>query len=283
MQKELMLNSILNYLKTDIMTVELSQCTDKWHDYDFTPAHSRMYYILNGEGRIVIGGKEFFPKAGQFLIMPANHLQSYEAINDNPYLKYWIHFNCESAGKSIFDIIEIPYVITVKSTSAIKRINRLFDEMIEHFSLKSFVSNIILESHLRELLAIYLSEAKIENIKIKSSKDNERYGKILKYIDENIHSKITVEDLAGELYLHPNYFIKYFKNNFGASPAKYINSRKIELACDYMRNENMTITEIASSLSFNDIYQFSKVFKKYTGFTPSYYKKYIAAKTESVN
>ncbi len=276
MNKDQMINSILSFLKTDIMTAELTHCTDKWHDYNSTPAHSRMYYILSGEGKITVSGREYFPKQGQLVLMPANHMTSYESINQNPYIKYWVHFNCESGGKSIFDLMEVPCVVTVKDKAVHSRIKHLFNEMIANCTTETFMSNIMLEAHIRELIAIYLSAAGSENIKLKSIKDNERYSILLKYIDENIHRKITVEDMANELYLHPNYFIKYFKINFGTSPAKYINSRKIELACQYMRNRNMNVTDIAQALSFNDIYQFSKVFKRHTGFSPSYYKKYIA-------
>ena len=276
MKKDFVLNSILNFLKTDVMTVELTQCTEKWHDYNFTPSHSRMYYILSGEGKITISGKEYFPEKGQLVIMPANYIQSFEAISSSPYNKYWVHFNCESAGKSIFDILEIPYVVDIKSSALHKRIAEIFEEMIYHENKKSFVSNIILESHIRELITIYFAEAGIDNINVKVSEENERYSRLLKYIDEHIHEKITVDDLANELYLHPNYFIKYFKSNFGTSPAKYINIRKIELACKYIKSSSMNISDIANSLGYNDIYQFSKVFKRQTGFSPSYYKKYIA-------
>jgi AraC-like DNA-binding protein len=276
MEKSQLLGSILNYLTADVLTADYTQCTEQWHEYNFIPTYSRIYYILEGEGRIEIDGREYFPKPKQICIMPAYVRQSYEAISDKGYLKYWAHFVCKSGGRSIFDIIKVPYVIDIKQDVTRERLKTIFTSMIEHYKQKTFVSNIMIESYIRELIAIYLKEAGIENITIASSKDNDRQSEILKYINDNIHEKISIDDMARALYLHPNYFIKYFKKAFGISPARYINKKKIELACEMLGNEKINISEISSDLGYSDIYHFSKVFKKHTGFPPSYYRRYIA-------
>ena len=276
MKKSELLASILNHLAAEVVTVDKTQCTFQWRDYDYTPAYSKIYYILSGEGRLVIDGYEYFPKPGQICIMPANVAQSYEAINENAYLKYWTHFACKSGGRSIFDIIDIPYVIDIKHQATRERLKTIFKSMIEHDKQKTFVSNIMLESYIRELIAIYLQEVGMDNIIIASSKDNDRQSEILRYINDHIHEKISIDDMAGALYLHPNYFIKYFKKTFGISPARYINKKKIELACEMLGSEKTNVSEISADLGYNDIYHFSKVFKKHTGFPPSYYRRFIA-------
>ena len=276
MQKTELLASILSHLTADVIKAEKTQCTSQWRDYGYTPDYSKIYYILKGEGRIVINGRQYFPKPGQICIMPANTVQSYEAINDNAYLKYWTHFVLNSGGRSIFDIIQVPYVLDVASSDLRSRIETIFINMTAHQDNKSFVSNIMLESYIRELVAIYLDIAGIEHVNIIQGKDNDRQSEILAYINENIDKKISIDALAKKLYLHPNYFIKYFKKSFGISPAKFINKKKTALACDMLCAEGLNISEIATQLGYSDIYHFSKVFKKYTGFSPAYYRRYIA-------
>ena len=276
MDKSRLLGSILNYLAADVITAEITQCTNKWREYDYTPSYSRIYYILQGEGRLIIDGKQYLPKPGQMCIMPANVKQSYEAISENAYYKYWAHFTCKSGGRSIFDIIDVPYVIDIQSEAAHTRLKAVFGDMIAHHRQKSFTSNLMLESLIRELIAIYLEEAGIEAVGIKSSKDGERQSAILKYIEDNIGKKISVEEMAREVFLHPNYFIRYFKKTFGIPPARYINKRKIELSCRMLGEGEMNVSEVSSKLGYGDIYHFSKVFKKHTGFSPRYYKNHIA-------
>jgi AraC family transcriptional regulator of arabinose operon len=276
MEKSQLIGSILNYLSADVVTVEFTRCTRQWREYNYVPSYSKIYYILEGEGRLVIDGKEYFPKPGQMCIMPANVRQSYEAISDDAYLKYWTHFTCSSGGISIFDIIRVPYVIDIAQEAVQGRLEMIFSSMIGHYRHRTFVFNLMLESYIRELLAIYLEQAGIENVEISSTKDSDRQSMILKYIEDNLDKKISVEDVAREVYLHPNYFIKYFKKSFGISPARYINKRKIELACEMLGKGEQNISETALMLGYNDIYHFSKVFKKHTGFSPSYYRNFIS-------
>lgn len=275
MIKSQLLGSILNHLTTNVISVDITQCTQKWREIDYTPQYSKIYYILEGEGRLVIDGVEYLPQPGQLCIMPANVLQSYEPINNNEYLKYWTHFTCESGERSIFDIIKVPYLIDVKNHDTHKRLKTIFKDMIKHHKYKTFTSDLLLESYIRELIAIYLQETGLDNIDIHSSKDSQRQSEIIRYINDNISKKISVDEIAHEVYLHPNYFIKYFKKTFGISPAKYINNRKIELASEMLRSDDNNISEVAKKLGFSDIYHFSKVFKRHTGFSPSYYKNFI--------
>ena len=273
MDKENFLESLFDNLTVEIITGDLTQCTMNWREYNYTPTCSKIHFILKGEGRLVIDGVEYFPKPKQISIMPANIEQSYEVINNNPYYKYWTHFNLVSGGRSIFDVIKVPYLVEL-SESSYESLKVLFRGMTSHIKNKRLTSNLMLESYIREIFAIYIEEAGIERIEIIESKDGDRQRKILEYIDRNIGKNITVEELAHDLYLHPNYFSVYFKKLFGVSPTKFINKRKLDLSCKLLHSGNLSITEISTLTGFKDIYHFSKAFKKYTGFSPKYYRNH---------
>jgi AraC-like DNA-binding protein len=56
------------------------------------------------------------------------------------------------------------------------------------------------------------------------------------------------------------------------SPRDYIISKKTELAKELLQSEKYSVTDVAISLGYSDIYQFSKMFKLKTGCNPSEYK-----------
>ena len=66
-----------------------------------------------------------------------------------------------------------------------------------------------------------------------------------------------------------SYFQKLFKEIHGISPKKYIIQLKINHACDLLRLERYTVTQIAELCNFSDIYFFSRQFKEYMGITPT--------------
>lgn len=55
-------------------------------------------------------------------------------------------------------------------------------------------------------------------------------------------------------------------------PHEYIKKRRIEKAQYLLESGSMLINEIAACVGLHDMSYFSKLFKKYTGMTPSYYR-----------
>ena len=94
---------------------------------------------------------------------------------------------------------------------------------------------------------------------------------------EHLHSHLTehelcVEGLAEISGMSKRYFEKLFSAEFGMSPRDYIISKKTELAKELLQSEKYSVTDVAISLGYSDIYQFSKMFKLKTGCNPSEYK-----------
>jgi two-component system, response regulator YesN len=96
---------------------------------------------------------------------------------------------------------------------------------------------------------------------------------ILKHLcDETL----SLQTLAGEIYLTPDYISKVFRKETGQKFTAYVMRSRMELAMEMLdRNPNMLINELAMSTGFGENFQyFSKVFKKFTGYSPSEYKKH---------
>ena len=92
------------------------------------------------------------------------------------------------------------------------------------------------------------------------------------YIRENIHSSITVSELADRLDLNETYLSKLFKKEMGITVSEYIRDEKVEEACWLLRYTDKTSIEIANDLSFSSHSYFISVFKKATTMTPKEYR-----------
>ena len=101
---------------------------------------------------------------------------------------------------------------------------------------------------------------------------------------EMIHDEFMIRDfslceLATACGMGESYFQKLFKEIHGISPKKYIIQLKINHACDLLRLERYTVTQIAELCNFSDIYFFSRQFKEYMGITPTQFiEKYRSSK-----
>jgi len=89
----------------------------------------------------------------------------------------------------------------------------------------------------------------------------------------------SLSELAAICKMGESYFQKLFKEIHGISPKKYIIQLKINHACDLLRLERYTVTQIAELCNFSDVYFFSRQFKEYMGITPTQFiKKYRSSK-----
>lgn len=95
----------------------------------------------------------------------------------------------------------------------------------------------------------------------------------MEYIAAHGGRGICVADLAAMTGLSPVYFRKLFREAMGMSPLRYIQSVRMGKAKTMLESDYAGITSIACSLGYDNVYAFSRDFKKYTGLSPSAYAK----------
>ena len=102
---------------------------------------------------------------------------------------------------------------------------------------------------------------------------NSEYSSVVKkaihYILLHIDYPLTLEEIARNTYVNPAHLSRKFKSETQMTLTQFIHFKKVEEAKPYLEKGNLTITEIALLVGFNDPNYFGKVFKKVTGITPS--------------
>lgn len=93
----------------------------------------------------------------------------------------------------------------------------------------------------------------------------------IEYISQNYSKNITNDTLADITGVSTVYFRKLFKQVIGVPPMTFVQNLRIEKAKEMLRSEWSTISDIAQSLGYSSLYDFSRAFKKHTGVAPSKY------------
>jgi len=96
--------------------------------------------------------------------------------------------------------------------------------------------------------------------------------KAVQFIHDNYAEKITIQDIADHVRIHPSYLSSIFRKSLNQSVNSYINFHRINIAKQLLRNSNVSITDIALQTGFYDAQHFLKTFKKNTGYTPTEYR-----------
>ncbi len=96
--------------------------------------------------------------------------------------------------------------------------------------------------------------------------------KALQFINKNYREKISLKDIETNLHDKSTYFSTLYKQEMGVTFTDYLNSLKIEHACQLLSGTNLSIIDVSLSTGFDDQSYFTKVFKKAKGMTPKAYR-----------
>ncbi len=89
---------------------------------------------------------------------------------------------------------------------------------------------------------------------------------------DQLHTKLTIAQLAELVNLSPFHFARMFKLSFGTSPAHYITRARIEKTRALLQGQ-YSLAEISTLVGFTQQSHMSGQFKKATGFTPAAYRR----------
>lgn len=158
-------------------------------------------------------------------------------------------------------------------------LNRIFiqlNKLSEEVEIQSFNSDDILKvNDLKQLQKIF-TEKVYELYKISKLRDlsdiSEIKEKIIKYLEENYHIDISLENLADYLGHSFRYTSVLFKKVMDDNFKNYLNIYRVERAKELMEENNkIKIKDLAEKVGYNSSNTFIRIFKKYEGISPGKY------------
>ena len=250
-----------------------------YHDHDFT----ELTYILSGKGKYLVEGITYDVEAGDVIICNPGVKHTNIIVNPKePTVEFFAGFTGFHFKNMPPNSIILPdggYVLHT-STESKQEISKHCFEMIAENESNQVGKYFMLKAHLMQILLLMIRN--ISEVEDSSQKGcnfesyNKSYAvkKIINYLNENYENKISLDQIAHNMYLSPVYISKIFKEETGESPINYLIKIRLEKAKDILLNsEGGSIKSIANRVGYEDVYHFSKLFKKYYGISPLYYKK----------
>jgi two-component system response regulator YesN len=123
------------------------------------------------------------------------------------------------------------------------------------------------------------AEARLADAVRSASRDNMK--KLLNYIEQNYAEPLSLKEVARHFHFNPTYLSSYFSSHIGEGFVEYVNRIRVSKAAEMLRSGSDSIAEIGAKVGFSDHSYFCKVFKKYTGRSPSEYRRMAAGTARS--
>lgn len=233
------------------------------------PAHratfNKFYYVTRGACLITIDGVPYVGKAGALFFIPAGALHSYR-IAERPFEKYWMHLDLSPEG-GLFRFEKTPYLVYPKG----KATEAAFRRFRKAFTGTGIADLLTVRAAAYDLLAAFARASLPEGGILPAPQGP--LGDVLRVMERDLSNSPSNEELAAVCHMHPTYFIRYFKAEIGYTPQVYLSKLRMARACALLRENRLSVSEIAAQLGFYDGMYFSKVFKRHYSMTPTEYRR----------
>jgi transcriptional regulator GlxA family with amidase domain len=95
------------------------------------------------------------------------------------------------------------------------------------------------------------------------------------YIMKNLHTKLTLGDIAWKVGKGEEHLARVFKKETGQSVFDFVREMRIEQAKIHLYDTSKSLTYIATATGFSSLSFFSRTFKTIAGMSPSQYRSHI--------
>lgn len=96
---------------------------------------------------------------------------------------------------------------------------------------------------------------------------------VKEYLDRNYMREITLGNVASLFNMNATYFSTLFKQEIGKPFTQYLRDVRMKKACELLRDSNVNTEFIATSVGYQDMLYFYRVFKRTIGMTPTEYRR----------
>ena len=220
---------------------------------DFGPAirkYTLIHYVEKGCGKLFKNGKEYPVKAGEAFIILPDEVTYYIADAEDPWSYRWIGFDGALSEK----YTQFSPVVSI-SDNTFPNVSEIRGE--------PSMTEYILAGQLFNMTAELLSGTKHKNHHVRQVKN---------YINSSYMIEISVEQIANHLSLDRRYLSRLFKEKTGTTIQEYLISVRMEEAKRQL-SMGRSVSEASSLCGYNDVCNFSKMFKRLYGTSPANWKK----------
>ena len=209
-----------------------------------------------GQTHYRCGGKDYLSDALHPVILPKGCSYDWKCTKAGHFSI--VEFESDAVGTA-------PIVFTVPSS---EKLLKLFKELEYKRNLKTEATK--LES-IRDTYSIILTLLQAQKEPYVPSQKRQKIDAAVEYISRNYHKKLSNDQLAAMVGLSTVYFRKLFTYTVGVSPIVYAHSLRIEKAKEILKSDYTNLSDVALSLGYSSLYDFSRAFKNHTGVSPSKY------------
>ena len=245
-------------------------------------AFSELVIVCHGSAVHVSPGGEYQLGAGDVFVLHGNQTHGYR--NTASFEIVNILFRMDDLALSLRDLEPLPGYQVLFTLEPQARENGVFNSRLRISAeqlarIKDRVSEMVIEQRTMpagwqfSIVAQFMlivsdlcrAYSELENPAMRSLM---RLGDVIAYIHQHYAEEITLDDLARVASMSRRTITREFRNGLGVSPIDYLIRERVNHALDLLRYSDVTVTETAYRVGFQDSNYFTRKFHALVGHSP---------------
>lgn len=251
---------------------------DKLHQHE----EIQISFVVKGEGTLIVGDSVNYYSQGDILVLGSNIPHVFKSDTQASKVSHMLtlFFTETSFGSQFFNLEELkelqPFFERAKHgfklTSKTENLKDLFLKLERSSKLNRFITLIQVLKIASK--ADYKSLSSFIYDKKYSINEGHRLRNVFEYTMNHYHRDISLDTIANVANMTKNAFCKYFKKRTNKTYIQFLNELRIEHACKKLiSDKDISVTEIAELVGFNNMSNFNRQFKALKNSNPSEFKK----------
>ncbi|MDH2999782.1 DNA-binding transcriptional regulator AraC [Chelonobacter oris] len=230
-------------------------------------------YIINlttkGQGTVFEGESQFICSVGDLLLFPPNAVHYYQRTPQiDTWYHQWIYFRPRALWQDWLQWSDVSNKVgrlKIPDPITYNKILSLFKKIEEEYNSGNYFSEAMSMCLLEQLLITCIGLDP-------SNKQRMLDPRILEachFISDNIKENHKINDIANHVHMSSSRLTHLFAEQVGSSIIKWREEQRMIKAKHLLHASGSPIYYIARQLGYDDQLYFSRIFKRYTGLSPS--------------
>lgn len=240
--------------------VDMLATANKWNFGQTSAPYWRLYWNDKPGAILIEGVKRHYLKPQVLALIPPHAV--FSTRNSRPGHHFYIHFQL------------LQPTLTMQSRIMLTPLRPAGQALIR----ETMAALLHADGHRRELS--FLARSLIEwtfstmtDSAAPARQSDARLTAILTFLDQHVGALLDNSNLARQVGMSKNAFIRLFKAQYGLTPHAAIQRKRIEKACIMLHFSNASIDQIAEATGFYDRFHFSRTFKRIQGIAPAAFRR----------